>query len=85
MKKTQSVLGFEIPFSASKFCVGFIIADSAVIGLLTGFVGFAISIITTEDLFGSVDGSRTQMYFSDSIVKVAKLIELGLIPTAVSY
>lgn len=58
----------------------FINAESAKIGRLVGADGFARSIITICDFpSGVVDGSRTQIYLSDSIVKVANPMACGLI------
>lgn len=59
------------------------IAESAVIGRRVGLVGFAISMITTDDLSGAC--SLTQMNLWLSMVRVAKPIFWGLIPKAVSY
>jgi hypothetical protein len=58
-------LAFHTPFRAKTLLAGFINAESAVIGLLSGWLGMLISMITTL-LLGAV--SLTQMYFSDSIV-----------------
>lgn len=67
-----------LPFNARILVLGFIRAESAVIGLLKGCVGILMSIITT--LFcGEV--SPTQMYLSDSIVTCVKVICCWLIPT----
>ena len=64
--------------------LGFMIAESAAIGLLIGFVGSAISMITTW-LPASPTFSRTQINLSDSIVRLAKPIFAGWIPAFVSY
>jgi hypothetical protein len=62
--------------------LGFIKAESAVIGLLRGCAGMLISTITT--LFcGAV--SLMQMYFSDSIVTWVKFMNCGLIPRLGNY
>ncbi len=50
-------------------------------GRLVGFWGFAISIITTKFLSGAC-WSRTQIYFEDSMVRVANPIAVGVIPNA---
>lgn len=66
------------PFNARILVFGFISAESAVMGLLKGWFGILISIITI--LFcGAV--SRTQIYLSDSMVTCVKVINCGLIPT----
>lgn len=65
------------PFNARILVLGFISAESAVIGLLRGCIGILISMITT--LFcGAV--SRTHIYLSDSIVTCVNVINCGLIP-----
>lgn len=62
--------------------IGFIRAESAVIGLLNGCIGILISIITT--LFcGEV--SRTHINLSDSIVTFVNVINCGLIPILGNY
>lgn len=61
---------------------GFMIAESAEMGLLIGLALSFMSIITTCDV--SPTFSRTQMNLSDSIVTELKLTLLALIPTAVS-
>ena len=61
---------------------GFIIAESADIGLLIGCCGVAISIMTTW--LESPIFSRTQIYLSDSIVRVLNPIVAALMPTDVS-
>lgn len=58
---------------------GFIMADSAVIGLRIGLPGSDRSIITTWEV--SPTFSRTQMNLSDSIVKLANPICCTLMPT----
>lgn len=66
------------PFNARILEFGFISAESAVMGLLKGWLGRFISIITT--LFcGAV--SRTHMNLSDSIVTWVKVMNCWLIPT----
>ena len=68
-------------FKAKILVLGFIRAESAVIGLLKGCNGILISIITT--LFcGAV--SRTHIYLSDSMVTFVKVINCGLIPMLVN-
>ena len=62
---------------------GFMIAESAEMGLLIGLAESFMSIITTWAV--SPTFSRTQMNLSDSMVRVLKLTLLALIPTAVSY
>lgn len=68
-------------FKAMIFCSGFIMAESAVIGLLRGVDGLAVSIITT---WFCAPVSLTQIYFSDSMVQFVKVINCGLTPTLVS-
>jgi hypothetical protein len=58
------------------------IADSAVIGRRCGSVGLAMSMITT--CTWPLTSSRTQMYFSDSIVSELNEMYCWLIPTFVS-
>jgi hypothetical protein len=61
--------------------LGFMRAESAVMGLRRGCAGMAMSTMTT--LFcGEV--SRTQMYFSDSMVTWVKVTNWGAIPRLVS-
>ena len=61
--------------------LGFMSAEWAVIGLRRGWLGMAMSMITT--LFcGEV--SRTQMYLSDSMVTWVKVTNCGAIPRLVS-
>nr|CAB3459109.1 unnamed protein product [Digitaria exilis] len=56
-------------------------AESAVMGRLRGCMGMAMSMMTT--LFcGEV--SRTQMYFSDSMVTWVKVTNCGVMPRLVS-
>lgn len=73
---------FIIPFKAMTLLAGFMIAESAEIGLLIGFEESFISMITTWDV--SATFSLTQINLSDSIVSVLKLTLFALIPTAVS-
>jgi len=61
---------------------GFMIAESADIGLLIGLAESFISMITTWAV--SPTFSLTQINLSDSMVRVLKLTLLALIPTAVS-
>lgn len=76
-KKLTTQHNHTIPFKANILLLGFISAESAVIGLLNGCIGMFISIITT--LFcGAV--SRTQIYLSDSIVTCVNVMNCGLIP-----
>jgi len=65
------------PFNARILELGFIRAESAVIGLLKGWFGMFISTITT--LFcGAV--SRTHIYLSDSIVTCVNVMNCGFMP-----
>ena len=70
-----------LPFSAMTFEAGFMIAESAVMGLRDriGLAESVRSMIITWDV--SPTFSRTQMNLSDSIVRVAKLICCTLMPT----
>lgn len=71
----------DLPLRARIFESGFMIAESAVIGRLSGCMGMAMSIITT--LFdGAV--SLTQMYLSDSIVTCVKEMNCWFTPSVVS-
>jgi hypothetical protein len=67
----------KIPLRARIRELGFIKAESAVIGLLRGCIGMFMSTITT--LFCG-DVSLMHMYFSDSIVTCVKFMNWGLIP-----
>ena len=58
---------------------GFIMAESAEIGRRVGLLASAISTITTWDC--SPTFSRTQMYLSDSMVRVENPMFEALIPT----
>ena len=62
---------------------GFMIAESAEMGLLIGFVVSFISMMTTWLV--SPTFSRTQIYLSDSIVRLLNPTFAALIPTLVSY
>jgi hypothetical protein len=67
--------------SARILVFGFMSAESAVMGLRRGWLGMAMSMMTT--LFcGEV--SRTQMYLSDSMVTWVKVTNCGAIPRLVS-
>lgn len=77
MRIIQHDTGADIPLRARILEFGFMRAESAVIGLLRGWFGIFISMITT--LFcGAV--SRTHMHLSDSIVTLANVMNCGLIP-----
>jgi hypothetical protein len=70
-----------VPLSARILAFGFMSAESAVMGRRSGCVGMAMSMMTT--LFcGEV--SRTQMYFSDSMVTWVKVTNCGAMPRLVS-
>ena len=67
--------------SAMTLLFGFISAESAVIGLLMGCMGCSMSMITT--LFVPPEAapiSRTQMYFSLSMVRLVKEMYCWLMP-----
>jgi hypothetical protein len=67
--------------SARILASGFMRAESAVIGRRSGCIGMAMSMMTT--LFcGEV--SRTQMYFSDSMVTWVNVTNCGAMPRLVS-
>ena len=67
--------------SARILVFGFMSAESAVMGRRRGCMGMAMSMMTT--LFcGEV--SRTQMYFSDSMVTWVKVTNCGAMPRLVS-
>ncbi len=70
---------FYLPFNAITLLVGFIIAESAVIGRLIGLFGSAISMIITKAV--SLTFSRTHINLSDSIVSELKPIFVTLMPT----
>lgn len=63
--------------------VGFMMAESAVIGRRTSADGWLMSIMTTW--FCSPTFSLTQMYLSDSIVSVLKPILAAPIPRVCNY
>ena len=71
----------KLPFSAKTLLFGFISAESAVIGLLSGCIGWDMSMMTTL-LAGDV--SLTHMNFSDSIVTCVKVMNCWLTPRLVS-
>ena len=62
---------------------GFMMAESAEMGLLIGLVGSCKSIMTTCDV--SPTFSRTQINLSDSIVRVLNPMLDALMPRLVSY
>lgn len=62
--------------------LGFIIAESAEIGLLVGLLASAKSIMTTCAV--SPTFSRTQINLSDSMVRVEKPMLAALMPTLCS-
>ena len=68
-----------LPFSAMTLEAGFMIAESAVMGLRIGLAESARSMMITWDV--SPTFSRIQMNLSDSIVRVAKPICCTLMPT----
>jgi hypothetical protein len=75
------ILRGNLPLSARILVLGFMSAESAVMGLRRGWLGMAMSMMTT--LFcGEV--SRTQMYLSDSMVTCVKVTNCGAIPRLVS-
>jgi len=78
----QNLKRWLVPLRARILLLGFIKAESAVIGLLSGCIGMLISMITT--LFCG-DVSLTQIYLSDSIVTWVKVINCWLIPTLGSW
>lgn len=67
------------PFNAMTLDFGFMMAESAEIGLLVGLLASAMSIITT--CATSPTFSLTQIYLSDSMVRVEKPMFAALIPT----
>lgn len=71
-----------LPFSAITLLAGFIIAESALMGLRMGLLLSFMSIMTTCD--DSPTFSRMQMNLSDSIVRELNDIEFVLMPTFVS-
>jgi len=68
----------NLPLRAITLLAGFMIADSAEIGLRIGLAESAMSMITTCAC--SATFSLTQMYLSDSIVRVEKPMLAALIP-----
>lgn len=72
----------HLPLSAMTFDFGFIMAESAEIGLLVGLLASAKSMMTTWAV--SPTFSRTQINLSDSIVRVEKPILAALMPTLCS-
>merc|ERR1719462_1192594 len=70
-------------FKAMTLLAGFMIAESAEIGLLIGLVGSDMSMMTTCAV--SPTFSRTQMYLSDSMVRELNPMFAGVIPTFVSW
>ena len=68
-----------LPFRAITFDLGFIIAESAEIGLLVGLFASPRSIITTWAV--SPTFSLTQINLSDSMVRVEKPMLAALMPT----
>ena len=68
-----------LPFSASTLEVGFMMAESAEIGLRIGEAGSLRSMMITCVV--SPTFSLTQINLSDSIVRVANPIDWTLIPT----
>jgi hypothetical protein len=70
-----------VPLSARILAFGFMRAESAVMGRRNGCMGMAMSMMTT--LFCG-DVSRTQMYFSDSMVTWVKVTNCGAMPRLVS-
>ena len=73
----------HLPLRAMTLEAGFMMAESAEIGLLMGLVGSDRSMITTW--FVSPTFSRTQMNLSDSMVRLLKPTLAALIPTLVSW
>jgi hypothetical protein len=75
-------MNLGVPLRARILELGFMRAESAVIGRLSGCMGMFMSMITT--LFcGAV--SLTHMYLSDSIVTCVNVMNCGLIPTLGNY
>lgn len=72
-----------LPFRAITFDLGFIIAESAEIGLLVGLFASPRSIITTWAV--SPTFSLTQINLSDSMVRVEKPMLAALMPTLCSW
>ena len=76
-------IGMSLPFNAITLDAGFMIAESAEMGLLVGLVGSAMSTMTTWAV--SPTFSLIQMYLSDSMVNVEKPMLAALIPILWSY
>jgi hypothetical protein len=74
-----SLMKVPLPLSAITLLAGFMMAESADIGLLIGLVASAKSIMTTCAV--SPTFSRTHMKLSDSIVSVLNPMFAALIPT----
>jgi hypothetical protein len=72
----------HLPFRAITLQAGFMMAESAVNGLLMGFVGSCKLMMTTCAV--SPTFSRTQMNLSDSMVRVLNPMLAALIPILVS-
>ena len=72
----------RLPFKAMTLLAGFMMAESAEMGLRMGLVGSERSMMTTW--FVSPTFSRTHMNLSDSIVSDAKPMLDALMPTLVS-
>lgn len=72
-----------VPFSAITLLVGFMMAESAEMGLRMGLAVSFMSMMTTCAV--SPTFSRTQMYLSDSMVRVLKPMLAALMPTFWSY
>ena len=71
-------IGFHLPFNAMTLLAGFMMAESAEIGLLMGLVGSDMSMMTTCAV--SPTFSRTQMYLEyDPIKGCAKFVRNYLI------
>ena len=76
---TQESHHENLPFSAITLDFGFIMAESAEMGLRVGLLASAKSIITTCAV--SPTFSRTHMNLSDSIVRVENPMLAALMPT----
>lgn len=64
---------FDLPFNAMTLLAGFMMAESAEIGLLIGLVGSDMSMITTWAV--SPTFSRTQMYLKlKTMIRVFKIV-----------
>ena len=75
-------LEIRLPVRAMTLEAGFMMAESADIGRLMGLVASARSMMTTWLV--SPTFSRTQMYLSDSMVRLLKPMLAALMPTLVS-